>query len=67
MAIYVNEFANTKNGCNVIMYILQIITIYNAIKDGWTVKKIGLKTFELTKIIDSSDVCLETFIDKITT
>lgn len=34
---------------NILLYVLQIISIYNAIIMGWDVKKIGLNKYELTK------------------
>lgn len=39
---------------NFILIMLQIITIYNAIKLGWKVKKIDNRTFKLSKNINES-------------
>jgi hypothetical protein len=33
---------------NVLLCIIQIISIYNALIMGWNVKKIGINTYELT-------------------
>ncbi len=50
-----------------IICILQIMTICNAIKDGWKVKKIGNKTYEFTKKVqDDDDIDLDEFINRIT-
>lgn len=52
--------------CNVLLYILQIVSIYNAIVMGWTVKKINSNTYELTKKnIRDQDIDLNTFINQI--
>lgn len=48
-------------------YVLQIITIYNVVKLGWDVKKIGENTFELSKKNNNIHFDLENFIDEITT
>ena len=45
-----------------IICILQIATIYNALSQGWKVKKIGTKKYELSKHISEFDKDeLETF------
>lgn len=36
---------------NILICLIQIVSIYNAIFLGWKVKKIGLKTYELSKKI----------------
>ena len=38
-----------------LLYLIQIISIYNAILMGWNVKKLGKNTYELTKKIDKSN------------
>lgn len=46
--------------------VVQILTIYNALKRGWKVRKISDKKYELSK--DASDVTnfnLDSFIDEI--
>jgi len=50
---------------NLILYVLQIISIYNAILTGWKVKKIGYNTYEFTKKIN--DYPLNDFINNIVT
>ena len=47
MSINFNLYANKL----LIICILQIATIYNAIANGWKVKKIGKKKYELSKHI----------------
>jgi len=49
-----------------LLYLIQIISIYNAILMGWNVKKLGKNTYELTKKIDVSDNNLTKFIEAIT-
>lgn len=49
-----------------LLYLIQIISIYNAILMGWNVKKLGKNTYELTKKIDISDKNLTNFIEAIT-
>jgi hypothetical protein len=39
----------------VLLYIIQIVSIYNAILLGWSVKKIGLKTYKLSKKINDQN------------
>ena len=52
---------------DILLYIIQIISIYNAIKLGWNIKKIGKNKYELTRPRESmEDFCLETFIRSIT-
>ena len=50
---------NNFNDINkdILIYILQIVTLYNAISLGWRIKKINCKTYELTKQINN----IETF------
>jgi hypothetical protein len=52
---------------HIALYILQIITICNAIKDGWVIKKLDNKTYEFTKNnFNYDDFDLKAFIHKIT-
>lgn len=48
-----------------IMCILQIVTIYNAIMLGWSVKKINNNTYELTRQLNGASVDIHDFIEKI--
>ena len=49
-----------------LLYILQVVTIYNAIILGWEVKKIGTRTYKLSKKIkDLSQFELTTFLKEI--
>ena len=49
-----------------ILYILQIATIYNAITLGWRVRKIGSRKFELSKkISELGDFDFADFVHKI--
>ena len=52
-----------------LLYILQVITIYNAIILGWSVKKIGCRKYELSKklININEQFDLITFIEQIST
>lgn len=55
----------------IMLYLVQIISIYNAIILGWQVKKIGLNTYELSRQI-SDNVCdynydLNNFVNNIVT
>lgn len=50
---------------NICKKILQIITIYNAISRGWSVKKISSDVFELTKQEENEDTNIGEFIDAI--
>lgn len=48
------------------LYVLQIVSLYNAIILGWRVKKIGMNTYELSKNIDDNfDFNFQEFIDHI--
>ena len=50
----------------IILYILQVTTLYNAMALGWKVKKIGDNTYELTKKIeDYKEETLESFLKEI--
>lgn len=52
---------------NIILYILQITTLYNAMVMGWKVKKIGDKTYELSKKINEvGEFGLKNFMEQIT-
>ena len=47
--------------------IFQIIVLYNAMKNGWDVKKVGKNIYELKKRNENVfDFNLKKFIDKIT-
>lgn len=49
-----------------ILCVLQVMTLYNAQKIGWQVRKIGERTYEFTKSIDSLETfSLEKFIDTV--
>lgn len=66
MAINIKQI-NEYNGQYLLLFILQIMAICNAMKEGWKVKKIGQRTYEFTKIIPhEEDVDLEDFIQRIT-
>lgn len=50
------------------IYIIQIVTIYNAMMLGWHVKKIGRKKYELSKDVkELQDFDLKCFINDIST
>lgn len=49
-----------------LLYLVQIISIYNAILMGWNVRKLGKNTYELTKKIDTYNNKLPEIIDTIT-
>lgn len=51
---------------NILLYILQIISIYNAIAMGWDVRKIGLNKYELTKKnIREHNIELDKLVDQL--
>lgn len=53
-----------ENNKTIMLVILQIVAICNAIRYGWKVKKIGGRTYELSKIIDNHEQFnLEPFLD----
>ena len=53
---------------DILIYIIQIVSIYNAILLGWKVRKIGNNKYELTKSNQNMEsFCLEKFIKNITT
>ncbi len=57
---------NDKHDKSLLIYILQIVAIYNAIMDGWKVKKIGIRKYELSKKINNSeDIELNYFLKKL--
>ncbi len=57
---------NDKHDKSLLIYILQIVAIYNAIMDGWKVKKIGIRKYELSKKINTSeDIELNYFLKKL--
>ena len=47
-----------------LLYLIQVISIYNAIRLGYEVKKISNNTYEFT--IKNKMICLHDFIDEIT-
>jgi len=50
-----------------LIVIFQVMTIYNAINLGWSVKKIGHKKYKLSKTFDNiDDFQINDFINKIT-
>jgi hypothetical protein len=50
---------------DIIIHILQIVTLHNAVMLGWTIKKINNNTFELTKSIDNINYDLKDLIEQI--
>jgi len=48
-----------------IMCMLQVVTLYNATKIGWSVKKINERTYEFTKKIDNGVPLLMDFINTV--
>ena len=51
---------------NIILYIVQIISIYNAVMMGWSVRKIGVKKYELTKkTIRNENIILVDLVGKL--
>lgn len=49
-----------------IIYIMQIISVYNAILLGWKVKKIGNNKYELSiKNVEAENINLLDFINKL--
>ncbi len=49
-----------------VMYVIQVITIYNIMCGGWHVKKIGDRTYELTKdMANAEGFKLREFIDSV--
>lgn len=51
---------------NLILYIIQIVSIYNAVILGWKVKKIGYNKYELSKKnIEPTKFKFNDFITKI--
>ena len=65
MAIEVNRTIKKEHNY-LLIYIIQIITIVNAIKEGWKVTQIGKSTYEFTKL-SNEDVDLSDFINRIST
>ena len=50
----------------IILWILQVVTIYNAMILGWNIRKISDKRYELTKNINElTDFELKSFVKKI--
>lgn len=53
---------------NIILYLIQIVSIYNAIIIGWNVRKIGINKYELsTKNNNIADFGLREIIETIVT
>jgi len=51
---------------NIMLYLIQIISIYNALMMGYNVKKIGTNKYELTiKRTDVADIKLDEVINNI--
>ena len=51
---------------NIMLYLIQIISIYNALMMGYNVKKIGINKYELTiKRTDDADIKLDEVINNI--
>jgi len=49
-----------------VLCILRIMTLYNARMDGWRVKRIGNKRYELSKMVSDVDAFnLEEFMNRI--
>ena len=66
MAINVKKI-NEYNNQYLMLFILQIMTICNAMKEGWKVKKIGQRTYEFTKTMkDEDELDLDDFLQRIT-
>ena len=40
---------------SILIYILQLVTLYKAMMQGWQVKKIKKNTYEITKTLDDVD------------
>ena len=52
---------------NIIIYIVQITALYNAMKMGWTVKKLGKNRYEMSKKMDDPEkFCLHNFLNQVT-
>lgn len=49
---------------NLLLYIIQVISVYNANRLGYKVKKISRNTYEFT--ISDKQICLQDFVNKIT-
>jgi hypothetical protein len=50
----------------IILYILQVTTLYNAMILGWKVRKIGNNKYELSKKMENqTDFDLKKFVDSI--
>lgn len=50
---------------SIMMYILEIISLYNASVKGWSIKKIGIHKYKLSKNISDDNVHLEKFLNEI--
>jgi len=59
--------SNTHNSLynkKIVIYLLQIVLIYNALSSGWSVKKINNKKYELTKDTKlEKEFCLSSFLN----
>jgi hypothetical protein len=54
------------NNRNTIIYVLQVIAVYNALSQGWKIKKIGNQKYKFTKsIFEHTDEDTLTFLNKI--
>lgn len=48
-----------------IICILQIVTLYNAVILGWSVRRINNNTYELTRQLNGAGVNIKEFMEKI--
>ena len=65
MAIEIQRMGKKNNDC-LFVQIVQVITICNAMKEGWEIKQIGKSTYEFTKLCND-DIDLKEFINRIST
>jgi hypothetical protein len=56
---------NKLIGEQLVLYLMQIMTLCNAIKDGWKIKKIGSRKYEMTKKINDDDFHLKDLLIKL--
>ena len=49
-----SKTSTNSSNSNIIKHLVEFVTICNAIKNGWKVKKIGSRKYELTKKIQST-------------
>ena len=58
-----NNIKIPNNDKSLIIYILQVVTLYNAMIQGWNIKKIGKRKYKLSKRIEHlSNFNFESFI-----